>query len=73
MLPFKIFFWGGSFAVHLSKQHFLSRCYARYFNCKKIWSTEIRTRGCWVRSVNATSVLCRPPDNPWLEIVEAWV
>ena len=37
---------------------FLSRCYVRYFNCKKIGSTEVPTRGCWV---NAISVLCRPP------------
>ena len=60
-LKFFFFFGGGgSVAVHFSKLHF-SRRYARYFKCNKIRSTKIWTRGCWVRSANATSMLYRPP------------
>ena len=33
----------------------------------KVGSTKIRTWGCWVRSANATSVLCSPP------IFERWI
>ena len=33
-----------------------------YFR-KFIGNTENQTRGCWVRSTNATSLLCRPPNN----------
>ena len=50
----------GSVAIHFSKQQHFSRCSAQYFNCKKIESAEIGTRGCWVRSANATSVLSCP-------------
>ena len=36
---------------------------------KTVGNSENRTRGCWVRSANATSVLCRPPRIQTFDIV----
>ena len=49
-------FFGGSVAVHLP-QHYFFLTLRSLFQLK-VGSTKIRTRGCWVRSANATSVLC---------------
>ena len=33
-------------------------------------NAENRTRGCWVRSANATSVLCRPPSRQQISLLK---
>ena len=53
LIPWIFFVCGRDWAA-------FSWCYAQYFNCLKIGSAEIWTRDCWVRSMKATSVLCRP-------------
>ena len=45
-------------AVDISRQH-----QELIFVRKILGNAQNRTRGCWVRSANATSLLCRPPPE----------
>ena len=55
-------FWG--VRVPCSQCKVLLRALRSKYHLKNFGTVEIQARGCWVRSPNATSVLCSPP-NKW--------
>ena len=55
-------FWGVLVACSQCKG--LLRALRSKYHLKNFGTVEIQARGCWVRSGNATSVLCSPP-NKW--------
>ena len=50
-----------------SKMNFFRYNWSEKFFSKILGNAENQTRGCWVRSANATSVLCPIPIPPNLE------